>query len=424
MNSSYLSKFDSECGNSFRYHFTPPTELLDSPLGRFSESLECCKPFSEVQDEFTSHTECTIVGGGLSAITLACYLWHSGIDFRIIDPSTDLASEFRQRVFVTGQRVMRSPYEHYVGCRRVYDYSLLDFAKLRYSSLTSREREQVLLATAGHRSVVPVDVFLAHLAHQIRIHELCHHHIVDTVDSIRRSCNDVIARLKSGRELRSSFIVYATGERARTIDSRDPRLVACYSDKLTCIGNSRVLVVGAGQTAANVVQSLVEKGCSVDLAFPKSEILFRCVDSTPHFFRPAGRIEALRNLDDVRFPSSMMIEYEDRFLNYIDSGDLRLLTESTLKVHGKSNELVLVRAGELVDLTPYQYIVPCIGLEQQTVFINNRVADFDCAIGEREFVIGAGARSSVGPIARNIDGHRVAAERITAAITERMPSVQ
>ena len=74
--------------------------------------------------------------------------------------------------------------------------------------------------------------------------------------------------------------------------------------------------------------------------------------------------------------------------------------------------------------SPYQYIDPCIGLEQQTVFINNRVADFDCAIGEREFVIGAGARSSVGPIARNIDGHRVAAERITAAITERMPSVQ
>lgn len=424
MNSSYLSKFDSECGNSFHYHFTPPAELLDSPLGRFSESSQCCQAFSEVQNKFSSYTECTIVGGGLSAVTLACYLSHSGIDFRIIDPYRDLASEFRQRVFVTGQRVMRSPYEHYVGCRRVYDYSLLDFAKLKYSSLTEREREQVLLATAGHRSVVPVDVFLAHLAHQIRIHELDQHHIVDTAASISRSSDDLIVRLKSGRELRTAFIVYATGEQARTIDSRDSRIVACYSTKLTDIESSKVLVVGAGQTAANVVESLMEKGCRIDLAFPESKIHYRCVDSTPHFFRPAGRIEALRNLDAVRFPPSIMIEYEERFLKYIDRGDLRLLPGSTLKVCGDSKEPVLVRSGELVDLAHYQYIVPCIGLEQNTNFINDRVADFDCAIGEREFVIGAAARSSVGPIARNIDGHRVAAERITAAITERMRSIQ
>lgn len=54
----------------------------------------------------------------------------------------------------------------------------------------------------------------------------------------------------------------------------------------------------------------------VDIAFPGDKINFRCVDSTPHFFRPAGRVEANLSGNTIKFPASMMLEYEEKFKNY------------------------------------------------------------------------------------------------------------
>ena len=55
-------------------------------------------------------------------------------------------------------------YQHHPGVEGFRDCELLDFARLHWSRLTAVERREVRMAQAGHRSVVPVAVFIAALA--------------------------------------------------------------------------------------------------------------------------------------------------------------------------------------------------------------------------------------------------------------------
>ncbi|WP_216402516.1 hypothetical protein [Arcanobacterium phocae] len=417
MKSSYLSKFDSECGSSHQYHFTLPSDLLDSEVGRFYKDVDWENVHSQrAVDLSKDDVECVIIGGGLSAITLAAYMFHSNIQFLLVDPHATLAERFRKQVESTSQRVMRSPYEHYVGCQKVYDYSLLDFAKLHYSRLSKREKEQVLLATAGHRSVVPVDLFLAHvLIMQIKTHKLNECHVRDRVVNYRRNEEGFDVELESGKVLSCSYVVNAVGEEIRRIQCQDPRIVEWDSGRIAGISSRNVLVVGAGQTAATVTEALVGNGCAVDIAFPDSRFFFRCVDSTPHFFRPAGRVEAMKDWNNILFPPSAMVEYEERFANYERSGLINLIPNAFLSVNDQLHPHISVD-GESLDLSKYDFIVPCLGLQMNEDVPLGALRGIDSSIGEREYVIGANAKGAIGPVARNIDGHRVIAERITRSI--------
>lgn len=409
----YLSKFDTECGTAYRYHFKPPSDLLYSETGRFGSRDEWPVGRTLESDE---SSECVIIGGGLSAITLACYLFHAGISFVVIDPNNTLAEKFRLQVLTTNQRVMRSPYEHYTGCHRVYDYSLLDYAKLFFTELNKREKEQVILATAGHRSIPPVDLYLSHVLQQIKSHDISSCHIVDFANKVIRGKNNFIVELSSGYKLSSKFIVYAQGEEVSRLQTSDDRVIYWDSLLLPNICKSKVLVVGGGQTSANVTESLISRGCTVDIAIPNDSLRFQCVDSAPHYFRPAARQKDYKK-ELSRFPPSIMIEYEDIFSNYISLGILNILPNSRLAV-GPTGKLLL-NSSE-IPRSLYQFIIPCLGIKPNIKLIPNHSVDKDCSIGRGEYVIGSLARPSIGPTARNIDGHRVAAERIVSSIMQQI----
>lgn len=415
MKSLYLSKFDSECGNSYKYHFIPPSSLLDSKINRFRDEIAWPAGVNLSKSEKAEEVDCVIVGGGLAAITLACYFYHVNIDFVIVDPHERLAENFKNQVDRTNQRVMRSPYEHYVGCHRVYDYSLLDFAKIFYGKLSDIEKEQVILASAGHRGVVPIDIFLYHLMHQINAHELSKRHYIGFAEEYSKEGELFSIYLDSGHEIKSKFLVHATGEKHKKIDFESCNSYTWNSPHVSEITESKVLVVGAGQTAANVTEMLIDNSCMVDIAFPGDEINFRCVDSTPHFFRPAGRVEANLSGNTIKFPASMMLEYEEKFKNHEKNGYLRVIPNVSL-VKDSEGKPVLQGLNNFSSVDRYDYIIQCLGLENNYTFTPKLPVSLDCSISPNEYVIGANAREAVGPAARNIDGHRVAAERIVSSI--------
>ncbi|WP_434737342.1 N-acetylmuramoyl-L-alanine amidase [Gleimia hominis] len=69
--------------------------------------------------------------------------------------------------------------------------------------------------------------------------------------------------------------------------------------------------------------------------------------------------------------------------------------------------------GVSLDLSKYDFVILCLGLEPNGDIPRESLRSIDSSIGEREYVIGANAKAAIGPVARNIDGHRVLAERIT-----------
>lgn len=109
-----------------------------------------------------------IVGAGPAGIAVASALWHHGVhDVVLVDRVGRPAARFFGRIDLLGQRVLRSPYEHHPGTEGFRDCELLDFARLHWSQLTRTERREIRMAQAGHRSVVPVDVFEAFCDHLV-----------------------------------------------------------------------------------------------------------------------------------------------------------------------------------------------------------------------------------------------------------------
>src|SRR5262249_46902794 len=148
-------------------------ELLESPVGRRldrpDESLTT-PPAGEVP----TRARLVVVGGGLAAMAVLSQLWHDiGLDdVVVLDESGSLGTRFLDRVGRLRQRVLRSPYEHHIGAHNGRDCEMLDFARTQWRHLTETERGQIRLAMSTQRSVVPLDVFAAYLAHVDANHQL------------------------------------------------------------------------------------------------------------------------------------------------------------------------------------------------------------------------------------------------------------
>lgn len=416
----YQLNSGTECGGADKFAFVPPSELLESPRGR-DFGVPDWGALGGIADVHSAKvTDVCIVGGGLAAVMLASELWHAGVDFIIVDPHEVLTARIRRQMRVSRQRVMRSPYEHHVACQRVYEYSLLDYAKLHFSRLLPHEQDQVRLATAGHRGVVPVDVFVGHLWHVIAEHDLRSHHLVGGVKRVDRQGDSFVLTLSDGGRLSARHVVMAQGERERDLGLLDPRVMAWSNERILDLCDAHVLVVGSGQTAANTVHSLISRGCRVAVASRSGAFDFRCVDSTPSHFRPARRFDR-SGRGAGGFPPSVMHEYKEVFEKYESSGVLTVHREPLwlTDVEGEVRLEGGIRCG--IDVEQFDYIVPCVGLVRDDTVEGvpvTDVVDFECRRADGVFVIGAAARPAVGPVARNIDGHRVAAERICHAILD------
>ena len=156
-----------------------------------------------------------IVGAGPAGLAVAAALWHLDVpDVVVLDRDGRPAGRFHDRVDRLGQRVLRSPYEHHPGVEGYRDCELRDFARVHWGSLTPVERREIRMSQAGHRSVVPVDVFEAYCRHTAAIHRVPERLWRTEITSLAAH-DDHVAVRGDGVDVTARYVVLCQGEERR-----------------------------------------------------------------------------------------------------------------------------------------------------------------------------------------------------------------
>jgi len=235
-----------------------------------------------------------IVGAGPAGLAVASALWHLGVhDVVLLDRADRPCGRFFGRVDVLQQRVLRSPYEHHPGVEGYRDCELLDFARLNWSRLTPIERREIRMAQAGHRSVVPVDVFEAFCHHVAANHHVYERIWRATVREVRPRADAVTVR-GDGIDVTASLVILCTGEERQAAppvwwDGEPSPACVSYWDEPVPDGAEQLVVVGAGLTAAHVISNALTGGRRVHWVLRQADERYQCADVNSAFFRAEGR---------------------------------------------------------------------------------------------------------------------------------------
>jgi hypothetical protein len=366
-------------------------------------------------------------------------------DVVVVDRAGRPGGQFFDRVDLLKQRVLRSPYEHHPGVEGYRDCELLDFARLHWAWLTPVERREIRMAQAGHRSVVPIDVFEAYCRHVATIHGVFERTWPGVVRSIIPQLDGMLVRTTEF-DLRAGFVVLCLGER-RSPAPRDwwpgeqPPPAVSYWDAPVPGNAESVAIVGAGLTAAHLIANALAGGQRVHWVLREQRERFQCSDVNASFFRAEGRAQ----FDGVSWAdrltlmrrerrASVMFEFRPLLATAESTGQLTVhrgcpVTAVTGPPGGPgtvwlaggervSADHVVLALGTTVsngaDLLP----APLVGARDGWPDLDERTLAYRGA--PSVFAVGAAACMVLGPAARNIDGHRVATARVAATIAARL----
>lgn len=379
-----------------------------------------------------------VVGAGPAGLAVTSALWHLGVrDVVVLDEASRPCGRFFDRVDSLRQRVLRSPYEHHPGVEGYRDCELLDFARLHWAYLTDVERREIRMAQAGHRSVVPVDVFEAYCRHVAALHGVPERRWQTRVDCVEPGPDGVVVRAADGCSVAASHVVLCLGEQRRPAPAawlRDGVLPAGvqYWDEPVPAGDGGVVVVGAGLTAAHLIHNALNDGRLVDWVIRAESERYQCADVNAQFFRAEGRARFDGKPWDERMTwmrahrrASVMFEFQPILRQAEADGRLRVHREQD--VAGLEPQCVQLSNGHRVKADA---IVLALGtavssgaplLPDDVVGVRDGWPDLDpqtlaYRAAPRVFAVGAAAGMILGPAARNIDGHRVATARVATAI--------
>ncbi|GAB3463445.1 FAD-dependent oxidoreductase [Actinophytocola sediminis] len=418
--------------------FVPHPRLLGSP--RHREWPHYPAPFADRTGPPPEIADVVIVGAGPAGLAVAAALWHLGVhDVVIIDRDGEPAGRFLERVDRLDQRVLRSPYEHHPGVEGYRDCELRDFARMHWAQLTPVERREVRMSQAGHRSVVPVDVFAAYCRHTSVIHQVPQRLWPGDVRSLTVDGDRVMVRGKDFA-IEAGNVVLCQGEERRAAPADwwagvRPGGVG-YWDEPVPADATREIVLGAGLTAAHLIHNALHRGATVEWLVRAESERYQCSDVNASFFRAEGRArfdgvpwaERLALMAGQRRASVM---FEFRPLLESAAADGRLTTHRGIGVRAVTDKGVELTDGRVVagdHVTLALGTVPSIGtglLADGLVGARDGWPDLDERTlayrnAPRVFSAGAAACMVLGPAARNIDGHRVATARIAGAIAARV----
>jgi hypothetical protein len=386
------------------------------------------------------------VGAGPAGLATAAALWHREIrDVVLLDRSGRPCRRFFNRIDVLRQRVLRSQYEHHPGAEGYRDCELLDFARLHWAALTPVERREIRMAQGGHRSVVPVDVFEAFCRHVAAIHDVSERTWQASVHELSPGPDGVQVRAGTF-EMTARFVVLCIGEERRpapaswwqdTSPADLSALRVSYWDEPVPPDRDRLVIVGAGLSAAHLIANAIADGRRVDWVFRAARERYQCSDVNAAFFRAEGRarfdgVAWHDRLGQMRAErrASVMFEFRPLLQRAEASGQLtvhrgRAVAGLASRPGGQvaarladgaviAGDHVVLALGTLPsageDLLPSHLIGARDGwpdLDEDTLAYHR---------APRVLVVGAGAGMVLGPAARNIDGHRVAAARAAAAV--------
>ncbi|WP_327710103.1 NAD(P)-binding domain-containing protein [Streptomyces sp. NBC_00464] len=407
--------------------FLPPPELLQSPRGRgFTR-----RPRTAARvDSLPARADVVLVGGGLAALSLAGALWHAGVgDIVIVDREGRLGGQFLRRADTLGQRTLRSPYDHHPGAEGYRDCELLDFARLQWSSLTAVEKREVRMAQAGHRSVVPLDVFEAYVDHVVDAHDLTERLWQGEVREVVPAGTETVVRTTRG-DITASAVVLCTGEERASWPGRLPDRVQYWDEPAA--RTDTTVVVGAGLSGAHAVANGLTNGSHVHWVLRNGSEHYQCADVNASFFRAEGRARFHNTTWEERLElmrrhrkASVMFEFRPT----LEKAE----AEGRLTVH-RGVEIAGLHAGgvDLADGTAVSGDLAVLALGTQPnvgsellppdiVGLRDGWPDLDEATlayraAPRVHALGAAACMILGPAARNIDGHRVGVSRVAGSI--------
>lgn len=427
--------------------FVPEPRLLDSPrhrdwpfltLGASSSGVPSCGA-SPVGTPPGS-ADVVIVGAGPAGLAVASTLWHLGVrDVVLLDRDGRRCGRFLDRIDVLGQRVLRSPYQHHPGVEGYRDCELLDFARLHWARLTPVERREIRMAQAGHRSVVPVDVFEAYCAHIAAIHGVAGRTWRAAVTTVEPGPDRVVVR-GVRFTVRASYVVLCLGESRTPAPSRwwgnaaePPEGVSYWTSPVPSGGGGPLVVVGAGLTAAHLLANALRSGRRVRWVLRESRERYQCNDVNAAFFRAEGRVrfdgavawQQRSALMRAQRRASIMFEFRPLLAAAEASGQLEVHRGHPIDAVGPG--LVVLADGTRV---AGEHVVLALGTSPSTgagllppAAVGHRDGwpDLDERTlayrrAPRVLAVGAAAGMVLGPAARNIDGHRVATARVAATV--------
>ena len=423
--------------------FIPSPRLLESPRHRpwTAWPLPDVRPVAGAPP---ATADVVIVGAGPAGLATAAALWHRGIrDMVLLDHSGRPCGRFFDRADVLRQRVLRSPYEHHPGAEGYRDCELLDFARLHWGMLTPLERREIRMSQSGHRSVVPVDVFEAYCRHVATLHGVSGRTWRAAVRQLDPGPDAVRIRTDD-YELTARFAVLCTGEERRPAPASwwqdtsmaDPPPVS-YWDEPVPPDLDRLVVIGAGLSAAHLTANALNEGRRVAWVFRAAAERYQCSDVNAAFFRAEGRAR----FDGVTWPTrlaqmhaqrraSVMFEFRPLFERAEANGHLTVHRGHA--VAGLASGLGRQAGVRLADgaVIAGDHVVMALGtrlpagadlLPPELTGARDGWPDLDedtlaYRRAPRVLAVGAAAGMVLGPAARNIDGHRVAAARAAAGV--------
>jgi len=422
--------------------FVPHPRLLGSPRHRDWPRYPA-PPALDRADRPPRTAEVVVVGAGPAGLAMAAALWHLGVpDVVLVDRDGRPAGRFLDRVDTLDQRVLRSPYEHHPGVEGYRDCELRDFARMHWGLLTPVERNEIRMSQAGHRSVVPVDVFAAYCRHTAEIHQVPHRLWRGDVRALDVAGDRVTVRgdgieggIGGGIAIDAGQVVLCQGEERRAAPDHwwagaRPAGVG-YWDEPVPDGVAAQVVVGAGLTAAHLVRNALVAGRRVDWVLRAESARYQCSDVNASFFRAEGRAR----FDGVPWADRLALMARERRASVMF--EFRPLLEAAeadgrLTVH-RGAEVRSVSAGG-VELAGRRVGGDHVSLALGTVPSTGAGLLGDELVGARDgwpdldertlayrraprvFAAGAAACMVLGPAARNIDGHRVATARVAATV--------
>ncbi|MGW5054401.1 NAD(P)-binding protein [Actinokineospora sp. NPDC004072] len=369
-----------------------------------------------------------VVGAGPAGLAVASALWHLGVDdVALLDAADRTCGRFFDRVDRLGQRVLRSPYEHHPGVEGYRDCELLDFARLHWGLLTAVERREVRMAQAGHRSVVPLDVFEAFCGHVADAHAVGERTWRTTVRSVEPGADGVTLRTDTG-DVRARYAVLCLGEERAAAPAG---WHGGYWDE-PVPADGPLVVVGAGLSAAHLLADALAAGRQAHWVMRASQERYQCADVNAAFFRPEGRARFQdtpweRRLDLMGRHRRASVMFEFRPLLESAEADGRLVVHRGAEIAAVEPGAVRLADGRVVT---GGHVALCLGttpsigtglLPDAVVAAADGWPDLDPRTlsyrrAPRVFAVGAAAAMALGPAARNIDGHRVATARVAGSV--------
>ena len=192
--------------------------------------------------------------------------------------------------------MLRSPYEHHPGVEGYRDCELRDFARTHWALLTPVERREIRMSQAGHRSVVPVDVFEAYCRHTAAIHGVPARLWRGVVRALDPGPEQVTVRgdgHAGGFEIDARYVVLCQGEERRAAPAgwwsgTRPAAVGYWDEPPPGTAGHEV-VVGAGLTSAHLIHNALARGSRVSWVLREESERYQCSDVNASFFRAEGR---------------------------------------------------------------------------------------------------------------------------------------